>query len=74
MASTEVASDGTVSKLLSVFSAGPARPGDSYGAPGRGRSTSIAIATTIGLFLAWYLVTLGEDPIIKPLSRPAATL
>ena len=71
MASTEVASDGAVSKLLSVFSAGPAKPGDSYGAPGRGNSTGIAVATAIGLFLAWYLVTMGEDPLIKPLFLPS---
>jgi len=71
MANTEVAADGTFSRLLSVFSAGPAKPGDSYGAPGRGNSTGIAIATTIALFLLWYFVTFGEDPLIKPLFLPS---
>lgn len=64
-----------LSRLGKLFSAGPAKPGDSYGAPGMGNSTMIAIATTIALFLAWYLVTLpglvGDKPLVKPLFLPS---
>ncbi len=76
MASTDaVEAGGIFTRIGSIFSAGPARPGDSYGAPGMGNSSAIAVATTIGLFLLWYLITLpglfGEGPIIKPLFLPA---
>lgn len=68
-------SPGVLSGILSIFSAGPVKPGDSYGAPGRGNSTAIAVATAIGLFLFWYLVTapglFGEKALIKPLFLPS---
>ena len=58
-----------------LFGAGPAKPGDSYGAPGRGNSTGIAIASAIGLFVVWWLLTtpglLGAQPLIKPLFLPS---
>jgi len=53
------------------FSAGPAKPGDSYGAPGMGNSTSIAIVAAISLFVLWFLVTAGETPLIPPLFLPS---
>lgn len=57
--------------LLRLFSRGPAKPGDSYGAPGTGNSTAIAIATTLALILLWVLVTMGEKPLVKPLFLPS---
>jgi len=58
--------------LARLFSAGPAKPGDSFGAPGTGNSTAIAIATTIGLFALWWLVTAPQlGPMIKPLFLPS---
>ena len=76
MASTDTGgSPGLLSSIFSIFSAGPVKPGDSYGAPGRGNSTAIAIASAVGLFALWYLVTLpglfGEKPLIKPLFLPS---
>jgi taurine transport system permease protein len=47
----------------------PARPGDSYGAPGQGSSVSVSVVTVAVLLLLWWLVTtLG---LIKPLFLPA---
>ncbi|MCG8652942.1 MAG: ABC transporter permease subunit, partial [Pirellulales bacterium] len=58
--------------IASIFSAGPAKPGDSYGAPGVGNSTSIAVASAIGLFVLWWLVTAPAfGPMIKPLFLPS---
>ncbi|MDH3690860.1 MAG: ABC transporter permease subunit [Gammaproteobacteria bacterium] len=54
--------------LTGMFSKGPAKPGDSYGAPGQGRSVVISIVTSIVLFLAWYLIT--ATGLIKPLFLP----
>jgi taurine transport system permease protein len=48
---------------------GPARPGDSYGAPGQGSSTAVSVVTVVALLFLWWLVTtLG---LIKPLFLPA---
>ncbi len=64
--------NGSLSLITGIFSAGPARPGESYGAPGLGNSTSIAIASAIGLFMVWYLVTTPAfGPIVKPLFLPS---
>ena len=83
MASTDAgAPRGPMAWLTDLFSAGPAKPGDSFGAPGMGNSTSIAIATSIGIFIVWYLVTLplfvpegkpegNLEPLIKPLFLPS---
>ena len=57
--------------LTRLFGRGPAKPGDSYGAPGMGNSTSIAVVTAISLFLFWYVLTMGEQPLIKPLFLPS---
>jgi taurine transport system permease protein len=47
----------------------PARPGDSYGAPGQGSSLVISIVTVLTLLVLWWLITtLGW---IKPLFLPA---
>ena len=73
MASTDASAPrGATSWLTDLFSAGPAKPGDAYGAPGMGNSTSIAIATSIGIFVLWYLITMPAlGPMIKPLFLPA---
>ena len=48
------------------------KPGDSYGAPGMGNSTSIAVATAIALFGVWWVVTAPAfGPMIKPLFLPS---
>lgn len=54
--------------VVGVFSAGPAKPGDSYGAPGQGDSTAISVATTVGLILFWWVST--HMGWIKPLFLP----
>lgn len=54
-----------------IFAAGPAKPGDSFGAPGRGQSTNISIISTLAIFAVWYLFTMGSDPIVKPLFLPS---
>jgi taurine transport system permease protein len=59
-------------RLGQIFSAGPAKPGDSFGAPGVGNSTSIAIASAVGIFLAWWLFTTPSlGPMVKPLFLPS---
>lgn len=61
-----------LSRFGKLFSAGPVKPGDSFGAPGMGNSTSIAIATAIALFALWWIVTApGLGPMIKPLFLPS---
>ncbi len=58
--------------LGNLFSAGPAKPGDSYGAPGMGNSTAISIASALGLFAVWWLFTVPAlGPMIKPLFLPS---
>lgn len=52
-----------------LFSAGPVKPGDSYGAPGSGKSSGISVVTTIVLFFTWWLVT--NMGWIKPLFLPS---
>ena len=74
MSSNAASADSLLGRIGSVFAAGPAKPGDSYGAPGRGNSTGIAVATAIGLFLVWWAVTspaLFGAPLIKPLFLPS---
>ncbi len=57
--------DGWLSRLLAQ---GPARPGESYGAPGQGRSIAISVVTSLALLLAWYVVTWIEwvPPLFLP--------
>lgn len=56
-------------RLTSVFSAGPVKPGESYGAPGNGRSLAISVVTAVTLILVWYLTT--AMGLIKPLFLPS---
>tara|TARA_Y100001001_G_scaffold154611_1_gene169530 strand:+ start:6860 stop:7801 length:942 start_codon:yes stop_codon:yes gene_type:complete len=44
-------------RIRNLFSAGPVMPGESYGAPGRGKSLAISVVTATSLLLLWYLVT-----------------
>ena len=55
--------------LSGLFGGGPAKPGDSYGAPGMGSSTAIAVVTSVGLLLFWWYVT--AQGWIKPLFLPS---
>lgn len=57
--------------LADRFSAGPVKPGDSYGAPGTGNSGAIAVTAAVSLFVVWFLVTLGDDPFIQALFLPS---
>lgn len=54
--------------ILGVFSAGPARPGDAYGAPGQGDSTAISVVTAVTLIALWWVST--HMGWIKPLFLP----
>ena len=56
-------------RLAGLFSAGPAKPGDSYGAPGSGRSLGISVATTVLLIFLWWLVT--HMGWVRPLFLPS---
>ena len=60
-----------VAWLAEKFSVGPGKPGDSYGAPGTGNSSAIAVASAITLFVLWFLVTLGDHPLIRPMFLPS---
>lgn len=63
---------GVLSAIATVFLKGPAKPGESYGAPGQGSSVAISVASSLGLFLVWYAVTaLG---LIKPLFLPSPAM
>ncbi len=42
---------------------------DSYGAPGRGSSTAVSVASALGLLALWWLVT--EFGLVKPLFLPS---
>lgn len=50
------------------FASRAAAPGQVYGAPGQGKSTTISVATTIVLFALWFLIT--NMGWIKPLFLP----
>jgi taurine transport system permease protein len=54
--------------IVGIFSAGPAKPGDSFGAPGSGASTGISIVTSVSLILLWWIST--HAGWIKPLFLP----
>lgn len=55
--------------ILGAFSAGPAKPGDAYGAPGQGDSTAISVVTTVTLIVLWWVST--HMGWIKPLFLPS---
>jgi taurine transport system permease protein len=54
---------------MRLFEAGPVKPGESYGAPGQGKSAAISVATTISLLCLWLIST--ELGWIKPLFLPS---
>lgn len=54
--------------LTRLFASRAATPGQVYGAPGQGRSTTISMVTTIGLVALWFLIT--NMGWIKPLFLP----
>jgi len=66
---TTAANGGVVAAVTGLFKSPPASPGDSYGAPGQGNSTGIAIITTVTLLFAWWLITYLE--VVKPLFLPS---
>ena len=53
----------------SLFARQPAKPGESYGAPGSGNSMFISVVTTVSLLFAWWLVTYLH--LIKPVFLPS---
>ena len=55
--------------LMRIFTSGAAAPGQVYGAPGQGRSTTISVITTIALIALWFLIT--NMGWIKPLFLPS---
>ena len=60
---------GLRTRLAEMFTSGPVKPGDSFGAPGTGNSTGISVATTVTLIFLWWLVT--SQGWIKPLFLPS---
>jgi taurine transport system permease protein len=52
-----------------IFTSKAAAPGQVYGAPGQGKSTTISIVTTIALIAAWFIIT--NMGWIKPLFLPS---
>ncbi len=61
--------NGVLSAITNIFSKGPAKPGESFGAPGQGSSVAISVASSLGLLLLWYAVT--AMGLIKPLFLPS---
>ena len=55
--------------FLSIFAAGPVKPGESYGAPGQGKSLAISLFTTAFLILIWHIAT--HLQWVKPLFLPS---
>lgn len=55
--------------LARMFASRAAAPGQVYGAPGQGRSTTISVVTTIVLVGLWFLIT--NMGWIKPLFLPS---
>jgi taurine transport system permease protein len=60
--------------LVGIFAEGPAKAGDSFGAPGQGRSVAISVVTIAALFALWFGVTGAGmiDPLFLP--SPGAIL
>jgi taurine transport system permease protein len=56
-------------RLAGLFAAEPAKPGDSFGAPGLGSSRVISVVTTVTILTLWWLAAhLGW---VKPLFLPS---
>ena len=61
-------------KKKSIIRQSPVQPGDSFGAPGQGRSLLISIVTSTLLLLIWHLVTGAGgwyEPMVRPLFLPS---
>ncbi|AEF55065.1 ABC transporter permease subunit [Marinomonas posidonica] len=58
-----------LSRFTNLFAAGPVKPGESYGAPGQGKSLAISLLTTFLLIFIWYLAT--QLQWVKPLFLPS---
>ena len=56
-------------RFTRLFAAGPVKPGESYGAPGQGKSLAISLLTTFVLIFVWYLAT--QLAWVKPLFLPS---
>lgn len=74
--STRIAATARRSLLSRLFVGAPAKPGDSYGAPGAGNSITISVVTSLLLIGLWFFVTEGwvlfsSEPWIKPLFLPS---
>ncbi len=69
MSFAEFVKQPSLATLAVVFGGGPAKPGDSYGAPGTGGSRAIAMVTIVALLAVWWYVT--DEGWIKPLFLPA---
>jgi taurine transport system permease protein len=54
--------------LMRIFASRAAAPGQVYGAPGQGKSTTISVVTTVVLVAIWFLIT--NMGWIKPLFLP----
>ena len=61
-------SNGFAGSLSNLFGAGPVQPGESYGAPGSGRSLSISVVTAVILIGLWWVASNYEW--VKPLFLP----
>ncbi|MCW2309909.1 ABC transporter permease subunit [Rhodobium gokarnense] len=61
-------SNGFSGSIGNIFGAGPVQPGESYGAPGSGRSLSISIVTAILILGLWWVASNYEW--VKPLFLP----
>ena len=68
MSFAEFVKQPSLATLAVVMGGGPAKPGDSYGAPGAGGSRAIAILTIVALLAVWWYVT--AEGWIKPLFLP----
>jgi taurine transport system permease protein len=55
--------------LARMFTSRAAAPGQVYGAPGQGKSTTISVVTTMALIAAWFIIT--NMGWIKPLFLPS---
>lgn len=57
-----------IERFAKLFAAGPVKPGDSFGAPGQGRSLSISILTTVFLIGLWFVSTAAGwvEPLFLP--------
>lgn len=66
---TQTQSVTLLQKLGKLFAAGPVKPGDSFGAPGQGRSLAISIVTALSLIGLWFVAT--SAGWVKPLFLPS---